>query len=118
MRRISIVGSSGSGKTTVGRALAVRLALPYVELDEIFHQPGWVDLPLDEFRGRASANHRRRRMGHRWQLLGCSRRRLAEGRHCRVARSAEINSASPRDASDLTTSRDSRSALEMGTENH
>ncbi len=45
-----MVGTSGSGKTTVGRALAARLGLPFVELDAIFHQPGWTELPREDFR--------------------------------------------------------------------
>jgi adenylate kinase family enzyme len=47
-----MVGTSGSGKTTVGRALAARLDIQFVELDAIFHQPGWTELPREEFRAR------------------------------------------------------------------
>jgi hypothetical protein len=36
-------------------ALAARLAVPFVELDSIFHQPGWAELPRDEFRSRVGA---------------------------------------------------------------
>lgn len=54
MLRVSIVGSPGSGKTTVGRRLAARLDVPFVELDSIFHQAGWADLPRDTFRTRVS----------------------------------------------------------------
>jgi adenylate kinase family enzyme len=50
--RVSVVGSSGSGKTTFGKALAARLDVPYVELDSIFHQADWTPLPDDEFRVR------------------------------------------------------------------
>lgn len=50
MRRISVVGNSGSGKTRLARALADRLAAPHLELDAIFHQPGWEPRPVDEFR--------------------------------------------------------------------
>ena len=50
--RVSVVGSSGSGKTTFGKAIAARLGLPYVELDAIFHQPDWTELPDDEFQAR------------------------------------------------------------------
>src|ERR1700749_1481473 len=54
VRRVSVVGCSGSGKSTVGRRLARDLSVPYIELDSIFHQPGWVPLPRDEFRRRGA----------------------------------------------------------------
>ena len=50
MQRISVIGSSGSGKTTVARALAQRLDLPYLELDSVFHLPGWQPRPDEDFR--------------------------------------------------------------------
>jgi adenylate kinase family enzyme len=50
VQRVAVVGNSGSGKTTVGRQLADRLQVPFVELDAVFHQAGWRALPLDEFR--------------------------------------------------------------------
>lgn len=49
MDRIAIVGSPGSGKTTLARALADRLDLSHVELDALFHQPGWEPLPDADF---------------------------------------------------------------------
>ena len=52
MRRVSIVGTPGSGKTTIGRRLATSLNVPFVELDAIFHQPGWAELSRDAFRAR------------------------------------------------------------------
>ena len=52
VKRVSVVGNSGSGKTTLGRQLAAALGVPHVELDAIFHQPGWMELPSDEFRQR------------------------------------------------------------------
>lgn len=54
MRRVSVVGSSGSGKSTVARKLAARLGLPCLELDSIFHQPNWTPLPDDVFRARVT----------------------------------------------------------------
>ena len=54
MHRVSLVGVPGSGKTTVGRQLAASLGVPFVELDAIFHQPGWGELPRDDFRERVS----------------------------------------------------------------
>jgi len=52
MHRVSLVGVPGSGKTTVGRQLAASLGVPFVELDAIFHQPGWGELPRVDFRQR------------------------------------------------------------------
>jgi adenylate kinase family enzyme len=51
VRRVAVVASaSGNGKTTVGRALAERLGVPFVELDSLVHGPGWVETPDDELR--------------------------------------------------------------------
>jgi adenylate kinase family enzyme len=55
MRRVSMVGNSGSGKTTTGRMLAERLGVPFLELDSIFHLPGWQERPLEEFRAEVAA---------------------------------------------------------------
>ncbi len=52
MQRISVVGISGAGKTTVGSAIAIDLNLPFIELDSIHNQPGWAELPADEFQER------------------------------------------------------------------
>jgi len=52
---VAVVGNSGSGKTVLGRALAGQLAVPFVELDAIYHQPGWQPLPTPEFRRRVEA---------------------------------------------------------------
>ncbi|HEV2377542.1 MAG TPA: hypothetical protein VGS19_35925 [Streptosporangiaceae bacterium] len=54
MRRVSVVGVSGSGKSRVARELAARLSVPHVELDAIYHQPGWAGLPVAEFRSRVA----------------------------------------------------------------
>jgi adenylate kinase family enzyme len=54
VRRISVVGTSGSGKSTVGRHLALGLGVPFIELDSIHNQPGWVPLPPEEFRRRVA----------------------------------------------------------------
>jgi adenylate kinase family enzyme len=49
MRKVVVLASaSGNGKTTVGRALAERLGVPFVELDALVHGPGWVETPDDE----------------------------------------------------------------------
>ena len=45
-----ISSASACGKTTVGRDLAGRLGVPFVELDAIHHRAGWNELPAAEFR--------------------------------------------------------------------
>lgn len=50
MQRISVVGNSGSGKTTVARRLAAALGVQHLELDSVFHQPDWQPLETGEFR--------------------------------------------------------------------
>jgi adenylate kinase family enzyme len=51
MRKVAIIASaSGNGKTTLGRELARRLDLPFVELDALVHGPGWVETPDDQLR--------------------------------------------------------------------
>lgn len=52
MRRVAVVGSGGAGKSTFSRALAAKLGLPLVHLDEHFWQPGWVETPSEEWRAR------------------------------------------------------------------
>jgi adenylate kinase family enzyme len=60
------MGISGNGKTTVSRALAERIRAPHVELDAIYHQPGWKELPRDEFRSRVDEATR----GDTWVVDG------------------------------------------------
>lgn len=46
--RVLVVGQSGSGKTTLARRLAARLGVAHVELDALFHGPGWQPTPTFE----------------------------------------------------------------------
>jgi adenylate kinase family enzyme len=55
MHRISVIGVSGSGKTTFAAALAARLGLPYVDMDALHWQPNWAMVELDHFRARVVA---------------------------------------------------------------
>ena len=51
MRRVAIIASaSGNGKTTLGRALAARLGVRFVELDALVHGPNWAETPDAELR--------------------------------------------------------------------
>jgi len=54
VRRVAVVGNSGSGKTTFGRQLASALGLRFVELDAIYHQPDWEPLPREVLRRRVA----------------------------------------------------------------
>ena len=47
-----MIGSSGSGKTTMAFALSDALGVPRLELDSIYHQPNWTPLPDEELRAR------------------------------------------------------------------
>jgi adenylate kinase family enzyme len=51
MRKVAVVASaSGNGKTTVGRELADRLGVRFVELDALVHGPNWTETPDEELR--------------------------------------------------------------------
>ena len=47
-----IATASSCGKTTVGRRLAERLGVPFIELDALHHGPGWTEASADELRAR------------------------------------------------------------------
>jgi adenylate kinase family enzyme len=49
---LAVVGTTGAGKTTLARSISQSLGIPHVELDGIYHQPGWQRLPEAEFRTR------------------------------------------------------------------
>jgi adenylate kinase family enzyme len=44
-----VVGNSGSGKSTLAGKLAAILGVPCLELDSVYHQPGWQPLPRQDF---------------------------------------------------------------------
>jgi adenylate kinase family enzyme len=47
-----MASASGNGKTTLGRELARRLSVPFVEMDALVHGAGWVETPTEELRAR------------------------------------------------------------------
>ncbi len=50
LRRVVVVGTTGSGKTTLARDLAQTHDVPHVEMDAYRHGPNWTETPDGEFR--------------------------------------------------------------------
>jgi adenylate kinase family enzyme len=55
MRRVAMMGISGGGKTTLGKQLAERLGVPFVELDSHQHGPDWRQATPAELRASVTA---------------------------------------------------------------
>jgi adenylate kinase family enzyme len=52
-RRVVVVGTTGSGKTTFAREVAAIIDAPHTELDALFWEPGWTPAEPEVFRARA-----------------------------------------------------------------
>ncbi|HDR2751712.1 TPA: adenylate kinase [Enterobacter asburiae] len=39
--KINLIGTSGSGKSTLARRIAAELAIPYIEMDQLYWRPNW-----------------------------------------------------------------------------
>ena len=75
MQRVAIIASaSGCGKSTVGRALAKSLGVPYLELDAIHHQAGWTEVGADALRRQVEPIVAR----ERWVIDGSYRSKLGD----------------------------------------
>jgi adenylate kinase family enzyme len=75
MRKVAVIAStSGNGKTTLGRELARRLDVPFVELDALVHGPGWVETPDDELRAQVEPIVR----SDGWVIDGAYRAKLGD----------------------------------------
>src|SRR5688572_17726203 len=55
LKRVVMVGTSCSGKTTFARDLAEKLKVHHIELDSINWGPNWTATPIEEFRSLVSA---------------------------------------------------------------
>lgn len=49
MKRINVIGTSGSGKSTFSRDLANALGCPYIEMDAVYWKPNWGEPDDDTF---------------------------------------------------------------------
>lgn len=49
LSRVLIIGTTSTGKSTLGVQLADRLGVPFVEMDALFWGPDWTQRPKDEF---------------------------------------------------------------------
>lgn len=49
MRKINVIGTTGSGKSTFSRELAERLVYPCIHMDELFWKPNWTESADEEF---------------------------------------------------------------------
>jgi adenylate kinase family enzyme len=50
MKKVVLIGSGGSGKSTLSRQLGERLKINVYHLDALFWKPNWVGVPKDEQR--------------------------------------------------------------------
>jgi adenylate kinase family enzyme len=64
VQRVLVYGVTGSGKSVLARRVAARLGLPYVEVDELTWEPGWVPVADEIQRERIMAIC----AGDRWVL--------------------------------------------------
>jgi len=66
MERVLLIGSGGSGKTTLARRVAAAAALPLFHLDRLYWRPGWQPTPPDVWELTVS----RVLAGDRWVIDG------------------------------------------------
>jgi len=65
--RVVIIGTTSSGKSTLGDRLAERLDMNFIELDALHWEPNWQEAPLEIFRERVEAALRQ---AERWVVAG------------------------------------------------
>ena len=64
MKRINVVGTSATGKSTFSRALAEKLRLHYIELDNLFWLDDWQECPDEIFFARIEAEIAKAKNGY------------------------------------------------------
>ncbi|MFZ1043889.1 MAG: shikimate kinase [Anaerolineales bacterium] len=51
-KRVVVIGTTSSGKSTLARRLADQFALDFIELDALHWEPNWREAPDEVFRAR------------------------------------------------------------------
>ena len=51
-KKLNVVGTTSSGKSTLAERLANKLGLDFIELDALHWEPNWTEAPLEVFRTR------------------------------------------------------------------
>jgi adenylate kinase family enzyme len=75
VRKVAVIASaSGNGKTTLGRELAGRMQVPFVELDALVHGPGWAETPDAALRAEVEPIV----AGSGWVIDGAYQRKLGD----------------------------------------
>jgi len=54
-KRVVVIGTTSSGKSTLAEQLADRLDMHFIELDALHWEPNWQEAPLQIFRARVEA---------------------------------------------------------------
>jgi len=65
-KRIVIVGTTSSGKSTLAQRLATQFGHDFIDLDSLHWEPDWKEAPLDVFRKRVE----RATQGEKWIIAG------------------------------------------------
>lgn len=65
-QRICIIGTTGSGKTTLARQVSQRFLIPHIELDALHWEPNWTSAEAQVFRDRVTEAL----SGERWVVDG------------------------------------------------
>ncbi len=54
-KRVVVIGTTSSGKSTLAKALADKIGADFIELDALHWEPNWVEAPDEVFRARVEA---------------------------------------------------------------
>lgn len=83
IRKVAVIASaSGNGKTTMGRELAERMDVPFVELDALVHGPNWTEISDEVLAARLAPVL----ASGAWVIDGTYRRKLGD----RVLEAADV----------------------------